>query len=201
MADSVNYCSWLIPWWCFSQEVWAAWAQAILSALAIWYSGRLAYRQKQIDKREKIDTYVQLIGIATSEAALANHWIEALRHKTQPARDGAGNFGDLKADIQAISVNDLPDHRLIRVLRDAAWACEKLHSHYEVYLGAPGMPDPGDRNEVSNALDLLERCHDDAVSLREEYLTIPESAWRRCSGAARRQWHRLKRLHQRTAPR
>ncbi|HEL5052584.1 TPA: hypothetical protein UOA92_000340 [Stenotrophomonas maltophilia] len=170
----------------------AAWAQAILSGLAILYSGRLASRQRVMDKREKLETYVQLLAVAAEEAALAVHWLEALRHKTLSERDGSGSFQDLRDDLQSIEVNDIPDHRLIRILRDAAWACDKLHHHYDVFLGTREIPQLGDRIEASNAADLLENCFEDAAALRDQFFSLPESIWRTVRRWTRQRSHKFK---------
>lgn len=201
MADPLNYCSWFLPSWCATQSEWAAWAQAIMSALAIWYSGRLAFRQRSVDKREKIETYVQLVAVAAQEGALAVHWLEALRYKSLPQRDGSGSFLSLKEDLESISVNDIPDHRLIRILRDAAWACDKLHRHYDVFLGGSEVPGLGNRIEASDAADLLIRCHDDAIALRDEFFSLPESVLRIARRWIRRHWQRFKRRSSHSASR
>lgn len=177
---------------CATQSEWAAWAQAVMSALAIWYSGRLAFRQKTVEKREKIETYVQLVSVAAEEGTLAAHWLEVLRHKNLPERDGSGSFLSLRKDLESISVNDLPDHRLIRILRDAAWACDKLHRHYDLFLGSSDIPDLGDRIEASDAADLLNRCLDDAIALRDEFFSLPESILRIARRWAGRHWRKLK---------
>jgi len=163
-----------------------------MSALAIWYSGRLAFRQRTVEKRERIETYVQLVSVAAQEGTLAAHWLEVLRFKTLPERDGSGSFLSLREDLESISVNDIPDHRLIRILRDAAWACDKLHRHYDLFLGTDDVPGLDDRMEASAAADLLNRCLDDAIALRDECFSLPESILRTARRWTRRQWRNLR---------
>ncbi len=131
MADPVNYCNWLLPSMCLAQSEWAAWAQAIMSALAIWYSGSLAFNQTRRAKREKIDTYVAILQEADDAAQLA---IGVLSHAAEDEYLAVCKFMDfagLERSFRDISFHDVPDYRLVYIIREAADCCEALRKRYD----------------------------------------------------------------------
>jgi hypothetical protein len=79
MADPVNYCSWVFPWFCVTQSEWAAWTQAIGSILAIGLAVYVPWRQRSFQiadarKQEKLDRanelqVIRIMHIAMYQAA------------------------------------------------------------------------------------------------------------------------------------
>ncbi|HID7838879.1 TPA: hypothetical protein ACXIC2_000098 [Stenotrophomonas maltophilia] len=108
-------------------EVWAAWWQAILSAVAIFAAARIAYRQERRQVKRRADFYVSLLDSAaqaaektltTSMAGLAD--IKAVAY---PA---AYRFDQLAKALDAALLQELPDPRLLPSIQSAAAACHTL---------------------------------------------------------------------------
>jgi len=131
MADPINYCSMLLPSFCFTQSEWAAWAQAIMSALAIWYSGRLAFKQSRSSKRERIETYIELLAVACRASDIAVRITEEVVRSGGHLAGGRQDFAKLGASFHAIAFHEVPDYRLVANLRNASRMCEMLDEIYD----------------------------------------------------------------------
>lgn len=76
MVDPL-YCPWIFHFPCLKPEVWAAWAQALLSAMAIYAAAQLASRQERLAFRRRADaclavmTHVEESILIASETAFA----------------------------------------------------------------------------------------------------------------------------------
>ncbi|WP_140393496.1 hypothetical protein [Xanthomonas retroflexus] len=154
----------------------AAWAQAILSGLAILYSGRLAYQQSRSAKREKIDTYVALLYEADEAAECA---VEILRDAASEGVEVVAppmDFAGLEQSFRDVPFNEVPDHRLVRILRSAAFSCFQLTLRYDKIV------DGTTRVRIFH-LELAETEAGNIRSLRLEaeaisnsYMSLPERA-------------------------
>lgn len=172
MADPVNYCSWLLPSVCASQSEWAAWAQAILSALAIWYSGRLAYNQRLLEKREKVETYVSILVEADVAAQMAVDNLSFAEFEEVYIVGSSLDFGGLQKSFQDISFHDVPDRRLVGIIRSAADCCRLLKLHHDDKMGGTPPADVSDWGEAVGASKRLRHCRIEAEDIRDELLSL-----------------------------
>ncbi|WP_146257201.1 hypothetical protein [Stenotrophomonas maltophilia] len=178
MADPVNYCSWLLPSMCASQGEWAAWAQAIMSALAIWYSGRLAFNQARSAKRDRVQTYVRMIALASQESQLAMRFVRGGFERKNPIGGDTYGFAQLRDNLESISFHDVPDPRLVSIIRDAGAACHKLDKHCDMLLNTGEPVDFVNLIEVEDAASVLMQCFMEAADISIELLPYHRRAFR-----------------------
>lgn len=129
MADDA-YCLWVTQSPCMKPEIWAAWAQALMSALAIWAGARLANRQERRNLARKTDVYVNLISMADIQSQSIGTYTPSevvdmaggrsmLQHQIDV-------FEQFIAAFRSVALNDLPDYRLLPLIHDSADACGKI---------------------------------------------------------------------------
>ncbi len=152
-----------MDWMTWTPEAKAAWAQAILSALAIWYSGRLAFGQARAAKRERVDTYIQMLAISQTAAWGARRFIG--EGKTFPVGGDIFGFAKLQKDFEAISFHDVPHHKLVPILRDAAEACRMLDQNCDQLLNTAKVPNVLNASAIAEAADVLEQCYTEAIHI------------------------------------
>jgi hypothetical protein len=176
----------------------AAWAQAILSGLAIWYSGRLAFRQARAAKIDRVDTYVEMLHVACRNAAVAVEVAKDLaRHNTSIQGKGQG-FATLSASLLAVPFHEVPDHRLVAIIHGSARACDDLARTFDLRMEGAlpfGLPET---ISIEAANRILNEYRIEAEAISNELMSIAEklrfAAWR--AGSTMRDM--IKRPHRRT---
>lgn len=157
-----------LSWWSSA----AAWAQAILSVLAIWYSGRFALHQARSARLAKLDTYLAILGLAADEAASAVRHIDHLKPGYRIAvssLDGdKGIFAKIATDLEAVSFHDLPHHRLVRIVKDAVVACRTLSLNYEKYFETGEEVTEYSKEQIRESSEALGFIYEDAQALRSK---------------------------------
>lgn len=126
MADPL-YCTWLFETPCLKPEVWAAWWQAFLAGLAIWWAARIASSSARRELSRRVDVYVHLIEMASKLAG------SAITSATAPD-DASNSFRGVNLEeldqvtksLRAISLHDAPDYRLLPLILQTAKICEEL---------------------------------------------------------------------------
>lgn len=164
----------------------AAWAQAILSGLAILYSGRLAANQARTAKRERVDTYIQIVTIAMQEAQHAEELLTDALKSGSAINGSPYGFLELKKDLESAPFHEVPDHRLVRILRDAAEACKDLHENCDKLLNSSIAISAINLVEVQYAEELLYECHKQSIEIMVELHSIPGRIWLEIKIEARR---------------
>ncbi len=121
----MNY---FFPDW--SPEVWAAWAQAILSAVAIVVATKMALRQEKRATIRKVEAYCEIIADARLHAERA--W-ETFKQRLDQAPDmeGAEWWVSICRVFDAIPFHDIPDYGLYMKLRHAESAAKSIKKAYE----------------------------------------------------------------------
>ncbi|PPU32133.1 hypothetical protein [Xanthomonas sp. CFBP 7912] len=125
MADP-TYCPWIIGAPCLKPEVWAAWAQAGLSAIAIIAAGRFATAQHTRDVATRVRSVCEVIAFAAYVAEQFES-ISANSLATSAAKEW--DLSELKSvgpRLAAIPLHELPDADLIGPLLQAIEAMEAL---------------------------------------------------------------------------
>jgi len=176
MADDV-YCLWVSQSPCLKPEIWAAWAQALLSALAIWAGARLANRQERRNLARKTDLYVNLISMAEIRSlSLAMYTpgdVRTLRSGKSVMDYQIRDMQQFAAAFRAINLEDLPDYRLLPPLRDAADTCEHLVEHLERVDETKSMSINDETlhigKQIKHAQWRLNKCYLQAAEVANEY--------------------------------
>ncbi|HFT6991667.1 hypothetical protein [Stenotrophomonas maltophilia] len=154
----------------------AAWAQAVLSGLAILYSGRLAYGQSRSAKREKIDTYVALLYEADEAAECA---VEVLRDAANESVEVVAppmDFAGLERSFREVPFNEVPDHRLVRVLRSAAFSCFQLSLRYDKVVDGTTRVCTFHFELAESEAKTIRALRLEAEAISNSYMTLPARA-------------------------
>jgi len=126
MADPL-FCPWILGAPCLKPEVWAAWAQALLSAAAIFAAARLALLQERRQLSRRADFYVTILDNAaqTAEKVMSTSMIglEDIKSMAGPAAYKLTQLGKV---LDAAMYQELPDSRLLPSIQSAAAACHSL---------------------------------------------------------------------------
>jgi len=155
-----------LSWWSSA----ASWAQAILSALAIWFAGSFAMKQAKLARKEKLSTYIEILLLADREAQSASRHVANIPDGAPIVIsdiDGARPvFAKIAEDLESVSFHDLPHPRLVTVIKDAAAACRTLDMHYEKNFDKPNAIDDWAKSQIDEAQEMLKNIVADAVHLQ-----------------------------------
>lgn len=110
--------------------MWAAWAQAILSAIAIVVATKMALRQEKREVIRKVEAYCEIIADARLRAEDA--WKTFERRLDQvPDLEGMEWWLSICRVFDAIPFHDIPDYGLYMYLRHAEIAAKSIKKTYE----------------------------------------------------------------------
>lgn len=182
----MEYCL-SLDWKGMSASEWAAWAQAILSALAIVAAAFIAGSQERRTMRRRIDAYVEIINHAASDATATASTLEhAVGERVRS--DETDEWKRLCQVFDAIQFHEVPDHRLFGVVRDAARSCARIRDMYEPMLTSNSGVSERLYMMVKNEELTLQQCYEDASEISNEL------AGMNIRGRIRYGWRRAKRL-------
>ncbi len=179
----MEYCFYM-DWKGMTPEEWAAWTQAILSAVAIVVATRLATSQERRAKRNKVNAYVEIISHAETEAGSTAFHLEKAKGSSIVS-NVADEWSRLCRVFDNIPFHDVPDFRLYGLLRDAAKASANIRDIYEPLL------ESGDAVEEMHALLVrteertLKACYEDAIEISNDLTGL------NISGHIRLAWSRV----------
>jgi len=155
-----------LSWWSSA----ASWAQAILSALAIWFAGSFAMRQAKLARQEKLSTYIEILLLADREAQSASRHVAIIPNGATIAVsniDGSRPvFAKIAEDLESVSFHDLPHRGLVTIIRDAAAACRTLDINYEQNFDKPNAIDDWAKSQIDEAQEMLKNIVADAMHLQ-----------------------------------
>lgn len=119
MTDPL-YCPWLLGVPCLKPEVWAAWAQAVLSALAIYAAARIAAKQEKLAFRRKADACLGLMSHVEQTLFMALE---------NPHSDETKMLvGTVLEQLRSVPMDAVPDLRLMTIINRAARRIAGLHA-------------------------------------------------------------------------
>jgi hypothetical protein len=124
----MEYCFYL-DWSGLKPEVWAAWAQAILSAVAIVVAARMSTNQEKRQKRAKLEAYLAIASdiLDQAEDSLAEFESRSGRNSSLVQFQW---WERICTVLEAIPLHEIPDYRLYSVVwraRNVADASCELH--------------------------------------------------------------------------
>lgn len=121
MTDPI-YCSPLemfcqpLDWWSSA----ASWAQAILSALAIYWAARIAMQQHRRDLYQRVSVIYQLVNVATATAAVNTAHVHRCAEDGRRFETDIEYFTLLTEALKAVPLHDLPDEGMTHVVAGSA---------------------------------------------------------------------------------
>lgn len=159
----MSYCFYL-DWHGLTAEEWAAWAQALLSALAIVVAARMTMSQERRALRSRIDAYLAIISHAYDEAQ------GTVQHlKVGIGKSASSNVTDewtrLCQVFDAIPFHEVPDFSLYGVLVEASRASANIRDIYEPLLKSGKPVGEIDYELAKTEEHRLEIAYDDAVAI------------------------------------
>jgi hypothetical protein len=145
-----------------------------MSALAIWYSGNLAFSQTRRAKREKIDTYVAVLMEADDAAQYALSIMEYAAEEEIVTISSSMDFEGLERSFRAISFHDTPDYRLVSIIRDAANCCAELRKRYDDKSDGSQPIQPFDYALAKPQMEKLKALREEAELISNGLMTPSE---------------------------
>ncbi len=109
MAD-LTYCPILIGAPCLAPEVWAAWAQAVLSAAAIYFAALAATAPERLAKIRKAKSYLALLSIADE---MLTFCVEQ-----RPNIIAVSRLKQLTGQFAEVNVENVPDYRMLKPMQE-----------------------------------------------------------------------------------
>lgn len=167
-----EYCFYL-DWSGWKPEVWAAWAQAILSAAAIYWASRLARRQDRLAQRRKADACIGLI----------THAQDILETATRDplSRPNLTSIATLAKQMEGITLDATPDYRLIIAVNTAATTVAVLNGELIAWTNNIHADDTfksvSASIDVRTAITRLEAAYEEAIPVANELMS--PSPWQR----------------------
>ena len=125
-------CLWLTSV-CMTQGEWAAWAQAILSALAIFVAALFPSYVERAKTRRMIENYGSMMRVAWAAAHRDAGTIERSVGGASGIHWDEAKWDRLHSAFSVVPYHDLPDDRLFDLVHDAAEAVSNMR---EVWRGA-----------------------------------------------------------------
>ncbi|WP_313211535.1 hypothetical protein [Stenotrophomonas sp.] len=163
MADPL-YCPWVFGHPCLKPEVWAAWAQAVLSVAAIYAASRLATAQEKLAFRRRVDACVALLEHADDALLII---------KENPlSRPSITSADALAEQLRSVTIDAAPDYRLIGALTHASAAVSILAVELKAIKAAAGSPEGkhiAANNDTMAALDAVRAAWRMALPVAEQF--------------------------------
>lgn len=164
MAD-LAYCPYVIGAPCLAPEVWAAWAQAFLSAAAIYFAALAATAPDKLAKRRKASSYLALLDIAETVLDSSIKGAPSVI-TTARLRQVAGQFAE-------VNVENVPDYRLLKPMQETHSALVVMQDVVEKEMGMSDMQERTRlsfiRSEMGTTYrDLLRARRPDVASIVDE---------------------------------
>lgn len=173
VADAM-YCSPLnlicqaIEWWASA----ASWAQAILSALAIYWAARIATQQHRRDLFQRVSVVKQLLRMVCSVSAVNSaHIAKCAREGTTFVSD-VEYFSQLVQTLKQIPLHDLPDARLTHMVAGVARTAEKTAAIFtDVEMRGRRMipPTPEQAKDCADYTTFMWKFNAQAVTVGLDY--------------------------------
>ncbi|WP_343649451.1 hypothetical protein [Stenotrophomonas sp.] len=119
-----QFCFYL-DWAGTKPEVWAAWAQALLSVVAIYFAGRFALQQHRRDLFQRVTVLVRTVGLASLTAAVNHDYLKKWKEIGSPLQTDLPYFEYLGRALHDAPLHELPDERLIHIVAGSARYSQK----------------------------------------------------------------------------
>lgn len=158
-----KYCFYL-DWSGWEPEVWAAWAQALLSAAAIFWAARIAKRQDRLALSRKAEACVGLI-------THAQDVLKAVEGDPM-SRTSLTSVATLSKQMEVISLDAVPDYRLIIAVNTAANTVAVLNGELSVWssnkINNLDLSAQSAKTDVRTAITRLQTAYEVAIPVANE---------------------------------
>ncbi|HHA2945739.1 hypothetical protein [Stenotrophomonas maltophilia] len=178
MADPL-YCPWVFDAPCLKPEVWAAWWQAILSALAILAASRLARGQERRQLSRKADVIVSMLDSAdqTTDSVLKEA-ADSFRSLQTLASAASYRYQQLSKTLDSLALQELPDYRLLPVVLSGASLCLHLSQEMDRIRAMKQMPNDAQfLDAVFAGKDALTGYYNEAAEIANEHHDRTPKQW------------------------
>jgi hypothetical protein len=180
-VTDLSYCPIIIGVPCLAPEAWAAWAQAILSAAAIYFAELAATAPDKLAKRRKASSYLALLDIAES---ILGGCIDQ-----RPSVIMSARLRQITGQFAEVNVENIPDYRLLKPMQETHSALAIMQDIVDRELHMSDMQDRARsdylRSEMSTTYrDLLRARRPSVAAIVEEI--VPENWFTRLARKIRK---------------
>ena len=166
----MEYCFYL-DWKGLTSSEWAAWTQAILSAVAIFAAAQLSTSQERRARRSRIDAYVEIVSHAQSEATSTLWHLQGSEGKVVRTNHN-GEWTKLCKVFESIPFHDVPDFRLYGIIRDASRCAETIRDIYEPLCECHTPVTEDHVLRVDSEKQTLDQCYLDAIDISNKLVGL-----------------------------
>lgn len=160
IADTV-YCPIVFSAPCLKPEVWAAWAQALLSAAAIYFAAVAATAPDRLAKRRKAKSYLALLDIAQEMLSTCAEQKPGLIMLSR-LKQVAGQFAE-------VNVENVPDYRLLLPMQETHGALTTVSDLVERRINGRQV---SDQSGVDGLLQEMGTAYGDLLRVRREAVAV-----------------------------
>ncbi|WP_414539279.1 hypothetical protein [Stenotrophomonas forensis] len=111
-----------LSWWSSA----ASWAQAVLSALAIYWAARIATQQHRRDLFQRVSVIQQLLTVSCTVSSANSFHIKKCASEGVPFVSDVEYFNQLVKTLRQVPLQELPDARLTHIVAGVARTAEKV---------------------------------------------------------------------------
>ncbi|WP_043399304.1 hypothetical protein [Stenotrophomonas geniculata] len=157
-----------LTWWASA----ASWAQAILSALAIYWAARIATQQHRRDLFQRVSVVKQLLSIVCSVSAANSAHIGQCAREGRTFVSDVEYFSQLVQTLKQVPLQELPDGRLTHIVAGIARTAEKSAAVFtDVEMRGRRMvpPSPEQAKECADHATLMWTFNAQAVKVGLDY--------------------------------
>lgn len=165
----MQFCLFL-EWDGLTPSEWAAWAQAILSAVAIIVAARLATNQERRNKRNRVDAYVAIVSDVHDQCVYT--YDMHINMVGLPAAPGQlERWNETCALLSAIPFHEVPDFRLYSAVRESLDIAKQVRDN-QIALSAPGAQiTDGDVQFMFECEKGMESVYSEVIEVSNELAT------------------------------
>jgi hypothetical protein len=165
----MEYCFYL-DWAGWSPEVWAAWAQAILSAVAIVVAARMATNQDRRARRSRVEGYFSLVSDVQDQ--VENSYVLFLNLEGYSAPPGfLEKWEETCKRLADIPFHEVPDYRLYLAVRESLDIARSIRDTHRATSEPGSKITSEDIEHIHDCETAMEQVYDDVVKVINELAT------------------------------
>ena len=161
-----------VGWCALPHEAQAAWAQAVLSVVAILVAATFPLISERARKRERISVYLSMIGVAFHRASVDTWNISnRIGSAVNPLMDNR-DWARITKMFENVQYHEMPDADLISILDDTQAAVQRFQGLWDILLARKATSFPvtsADAAIAKQARDEIQVAYEQSLRVRHKY--------------------------------
>jgi len=114
-----------LNWAGMKPEVWAAWAQAVLSVIAICFAGWFSLQQHRRELWQRVSVTISTVGLAAATVLVNEAYLKKWQQTGKPITTDLPYLEYLTKALRETPLHDLADGRLLHIVAGSASFSQK----------------------------------------------------------------------------